>query len=104
MHRDIQDWAEHYRVPLHFPELSCSAQYCAGGVPVRGQGKLEDFTGEEFFAYSAYWTEAVRLRGQTKLQRTNPLRNSPDRSSRLHALRKYSAGWEDQGGDPLVTP
>ena len=70
--RDIHRWAEHYGVPLQFPEpfpfrtlkTLRAAMYCSG------RGELEAFTRE---AFALYWQEGGAPKGLDEVDEDGPL-------------------------------
>jgi 2-hydroxychromene-2-carboxylate isomerase len=91
--RDIQRWAEHYGLPMKFPDPFPfrTLKTMRAAVALEGEGDLEPFTNE---AFNFYWEEGGTPKGFEAAVEDEPLREVARRIGRdpEELLEKASSG------------
>lgn len=91
--RDIDRWAEHYGLPMKFPDPFPfrTLKTMRAAVALEGEGDLEPFTRE---AFGLYWEEGGAPKGREEADENEPLREVARRIGRHpeEVLAKASSG------------
>ncbi|MDP8971905.1 MAG: 2-hydroxychromene-2-carboxylate isomerase [Actinomycetota bacterium] len=91
--RDIHRWAEHYGLPMKFPDTFPfrTLKTMRAAVALEGEGDLEPFTRE---AFGLYWEEGGTPKGFDAVDEDGPLRKVARRIGRdpEELLEKASSG------------